>query len=209
MAEKKTKMAEMENNKFDNASYTSPIGRMILHADKSGLTKIECANDQMTRNETEGATDCINTCDIDCLETALACSDNIHLHTSLRWLDQYFKDPTKLGQVEQPVLNMSSYSSKGFLVKVWQVLRKVSKVGESITYGQVAALAGNSKASQSVGQAMRRNPFVLIVPCHRVIRANAKIGNYSWLNGVVTKKWLLDHEKKFIINHKKENSVDD
>eukprot|EP00794_Sanderia_malayensis_P005381 gene5379-6054_t len=170
-------------DELDKASFSSPLGRLSIYADGNGITNIKYGGSDKNSDET--------------LQQQ---TQNPHLQTCLTWLEQYFEDPSKLNQIGKPGLSLKPYRSKRFLVKVWQVLQASSQVGEVITYGRLAALAGNSKAGQSVGQAMRRNPFPILVPCHRVIRANAKIGNYSWLEGVATKKWLLDHERKFVKN---------
>ena len=189
---------EIDVSSMEKVSFASPLGKMNIYADHSGVTKIEFIKEaDAVKNDGSQQTEQGQTTPTPTVEESLQLTDNEHLQTCLRWLDQYFKDPTQLHLVENPVLKMNIYSNKSFLVKVWQVLRKGSKPGELLTYMQVAEMAGNSKAGQSVGLAMRRNPFPILVPCHRVVRANAKIGNYCWLDGMKTKKWLLDHEKKF------------
>ena len=69
------------------------------------------------------------------------------------------------------------------------------KHGQTITYKDLAELAGNPKASRAVGHAMKTNRLTVLVPCHRVIRTGGHIGNYSGGNGCSTKQWLLQHEK--------------
>jgi methylated-DNA-[protein]-cysteine S-methyltransferase len=64
--------------------------------------------------------------------------------------------------------------------------------GDRASYGAVARQLGSSP--RAVGQACRRNPFPIIVPCHRVIGAGGAIGHYSGGKGIATKVWLLDHE---------------
>ena len=74
-------------------------------------------------------------------------------------------------------------------------LRSTS-VGETLTYGQLAERAfGTKKSARAVGTCMRKNPFPLIVPCHRVVAA-AGIGNYSGSGGVRTKRAILEREQK-------------
>ena len=63
--------------------------------------------------------------------------------------------------------------------------------GESLTYGELAQRIGS--AARAVGQACRRNPFPIIIPCHRVTSAGTK-EFYSGGNGVHTKRWLIDFE---------------
>lgn len=64
--------------------------------------------------------------------------------------------------------------------------------GETAGYGQLARLCGSS--ARAVGQACARNPFPLIVPCHRVLQAGGVLGPYSAGEGPATKRWLLDFE---------------
>ncbi len=66
--------------------------------------------------------------------------------------------------------------------------------GETRSYGQVARLAASS--ARAVGQACARNPFPIVVPCHRVLGTGGAIGHYSAGDGVVTKRWLLEHERR-------------
>jgi len=70
--------------------------------------------------------------------------------------------------------------------------------GEPISYGQLAARAGSPQAARAVGQAMRRNPFPLIVPCHRVVAAGGGLGGFSSVGGVTTKRRLLSIEKRAV-----------
>lgn len=67
--------------------------------------------------------------------------------------------------------------------------------GDTASYGAVARAIGSGP--RAIGQACRRNPFMIVVPCHRVTAAAQMIGYYSGGDGVETKKWLLDHE----LNH--------
>ena len=73
---------------------------------------------------------------------------------------------------------------------VYAVLRSVDP-GETITYGEIATRLGNPQAAREVGQAMGSNPVPLIVPCHRVLAADNKMGGFSAPGGVTTKLKLL------------------
>ena len=63
--------------------------------------------------------------------------------------------------------------------------------GRTTTYGQIAALLGKPGASRAVGQALGRNPFLVVVPCHRVLAAGGAPGGFSAPGGVVAKQRLL------------------
>jgi len=64
-----------------------------------------------------------------------------------------------------------------FQRKCWTICRRIPR-GRTLTYGEVAKLAGAPGAARAVGQAMRRNPIPLIVPCHRVVATNG-LGGYA------------------------------
>jgi len=66
--------------------------------------------------------------------------------------------------------------------------------GETLSYGALARIAGS--APRAIGQACARNPFPVIIPCHRVVGSSGAIGHYSGGNGIITKRWLLDHERR-------------
>ncbi len=76
-----------------------------------------------------------------------------------------------------------------------EVLEVTSRIppGETMTYGQLAERLGRPKAARAVGQALGKNPFPLIIPCHRVVGARS-IGGYS--SGVDLKRRLLDVERE-------------
>jgi methylated-DNA-[protein]-cysteine S-methyltransferase len=78
--------------------------------------------------------------------------------------------------------------------RVYQVARTIPP-GATLTYGDVAERIGAPGASRAVGQALGRNPFPIVVPCHRVIAAGGKIGGFSANGGVTTKRRLLSIER--------------
>jgi len=60
------------------------------------------------------------------------------------------------------------------------------------TYGRIAGKLGNAGAARAVGTALSRNPFPLIVPCHRAVRSDGSLGGYA--GGIAMKKRLLELE---------------
>lgn len=66
-----------------------------------------------------------------------------------------------------------------FQMKVWKALLTIP-VGRVTTYGNIAAIIGNSHACRAVGSAVGRNPVAFLIPCHRVILATGDIGSYHW-----------------------------
>lgn len=67
--------------------------------------------------------------------------------------------------------------------------------GETLSYGALAQQLGSS--ARAVGQLCARNPFPLLVPCHRVLGSGGVLGHYSAGDGPRTKSWLLEHERHF------------
>lgn len=80
-----------------------------------------------------------------------------------------------------------------FQIRVWRELTKI-KPGEVVTYQELAKRVGKQKAVRAVANAVGKNPFAPIVPCHRVIRSDGKLGGYSGKGGIRTKLKLLREE---------------
>ncbi|MFD6178996.1 MULTISPECIES: methylated-DNA--[protein]-cysteine S-methyltransferase [unclassified Isoptericola] len=77
--------------------------------------------------------------------------------------------------------------------RVYEVVRTIP-AGATLTYGEVASRLGSPGAAQAVGQALGRNPFPPIVPCHRVLAAGRRVGGFSARGGRRTKLRMLDAE---------------
>ena len=78
--------------------------------------------------------------------------------------------------------------------RIYEVVRCIPP-GRTQSYGQVAAQLGDRRLAQAVGQAMARNPFAPVVPCHRVLGANGRPGGFSAQGGLRTKLQLLQIER--------------
>ena len=78
-----------------------------------------------------------------------------------------------------------------FQVKVWEALLKIP-LGAVSTYQQIATAIGNPKANRAVGSAVGSNPIAYLIPCHRVIRKEGKLGHYHW--GASRKKTIVGWE---------------
>lgn len=85
-----------------------------------------------------------------------------------------------------------------FQLKIWECLLIIPP-GSVATYGEVGRNAGFPSASRAVGTAIGRNPVAYLIPCHRVIRGDGKLGGYRWL-GPELKKDLLLREADQAIN---------
>jgi methylated-DNA-[protein]-cysteine S-methyltransferase len=81
-----------------------------------------------------------------------------------------------------------------FHQRVYEVTRAIPP-GEVLTYGEVARRLGDPGASRAVGQALGKNPFAPVVPCHRVLAAGGRSGGFSAEGGAETKLRMLEIEK--------------
>lgn len=77
--------------------------------------------------------------------------------------------------------------------RVYEALRRTVR-GTTVTYGELAAMAGSPGAARAVGTALRRNPLAVLVPCHRVVAAGGKLGGFSAAGGPCTKTRMLGIE---------------
>ncbi len=79
-----------------------------------------------------------------------------------------------------------------FQKKVWEAMQHIP-YGETCSYKDIAIAIGNPKAAIAIGQAARKNPVAIIIPCHRVIGANGDLKGYA--GRIEIKEWLLNLEK--------------
>ena len=86
-------------------------------------------------------------------------------------------------------------SGTQFQKQVWNELKKIPH-GETRTYKQIAEKIGRPKAARAVANACGKNPYPLIIPCHRAIRADGTPGGYSGAGGIEMKRHLLEGEQK-------------
>jgi len=77
--------------------------------------------------------------------------------------------------------------------RVYIAARRIAP-GATMSYGELATRLGERGAARAVGQALGRNPFAIVVPCHRVLAANGKVGGFSANGGITTKLRLLSIE---------------
>lgn len=79
-----------------------------------------------------------------------------------------------------------------------QVFKVVSQIplGQTRSYAWVARKIGKPRAARAVGQALNKNPYLLIVPCHRVVQADGSLGGFAL--GAKVKKELLDLERSIV-----------
>jgi methylated-DNA-[protein]-cysteine S-methyltransferase len=169
----------MENVTFQIERFETPTGRMLLVADEPGLVH------------------------------ALDWED--HEQRLQRLLGRYYRGVTlRLREARQPsparrallayfegrldAIDEVRVATSGteFQNQVWKALRRIPR-GETLSYGALAKQIGRPAAVRAVGLANGSNPIAIVVPCHRVIGANASLTGYG--GGLERKRWLLDHER--------------
>ena len=74
--------------------------------------------------------------------------------------------------------------------------------GRTISYSGLAKKTGRPDAARAVGSALAKNPLPLIIPCHRIIRGDGKIGGFSAIGGNDLKARLLKHEQEVLVDFK-------
>jgi O-6-methylguanine DNA methyltransferase len=82
-----------------------------------------------------------------------------------------------------------------FQLRAWKILCSIP-VGETRSYSWMAEKLGDPGARRAVGRANGTNMMAIIIPCHRVIRADGSLCGYG--GGLWRKKWLLEHERKWV-----------
>ncbi len=93
--------------------------------------------------------------------------------------------------LDDVVLDMEGVPA--FDQRVYEVARTIPP-GSTLSYGEIAARLGEPGSARAVGQALGKNPFAIVVPCHRVLAAGGKMGGFSANGGIVTKRRLLSIE---------------
>jgi methylated-DNA-[protein]-cysteine S-methyltransferase len=84
-----------------------------------------------------------------------------------------------------------------FGISVLTTCRSI-EFGQTLTYGQLAKKSGRPNASRAVGSTLAKNPLPLLIPCHRIIRSDGKMGGFSAPGGITLKKSLLELERKIL-----------
>lgn len=148
--------------------YDTKIGRIQIEENGEAITKIHYVKKDIQEN-TEGK------------ETKL-------LKEAIKQLNEYFE-----GKRSSFNLQLAPEGTE-FQKKVWNALREIP-FGETKSYGEIARLIGNEKASRAVGMANNKNPIMIVIPCHRVIGANGKLVGYA--GGIEVKEMLLNLEKNY------------
>ncbi len=98
------------------------------------------------------------------------------------------------GKIKSLDFKVKFLAGTQFQKKIWNIVISIP-YGKTVSYRELAALAGYRKAWRATGSALKKNPIMLIVPCHRVIRSDGAPGEFG--GGKKVKKFLLSLEKSF------------
>ena len=157
----------------------TPLGAMLALANDQGIHLLEFVDRRGLERE------------IACLMKRARCAvvpgDNPHLDQLAVELKSYF-DGTFTDFTVPLVVAGSTFECD-----VWSLLRTIPP-GETRSYTQLAQTLDRPNATRAVGRANGRNCLALLIPCHRVIRADGNLCGYG--GGVWRKQWLLEHETK-------------
>lgn len=156
------------------ALYTSPLGDIFIAAGSAGVTdlSIRAAEAAFLERMVER-------------HGSAPLSRRSRFTRVFNWLDGCFSARPVAFDVEVDL------SGTPFEIKVWNVLRSIPW-GATRSYGWVAQRAGNSRGARAVGGACGANPAPIIIPCHRVLRADGSLGGYT--GGEDIKRALLKIE---------------
>ncbi len=157
--------------------YISPLGKLLLAADKQGLLGIWFEGQKYFASS---------------LGAEQQEVENAILTQTKQWLDLYFsgKEPHFT-----PPLH---FTGTAFQNEVWELLCSIP-YGQTTTYGEIAKRLAAQRglcrmSAQAVGGAVGRNPISIIVPCHRVLSANGNLTGYA--GGLDKKRALLEWERE-------------
>jgi AraC family transcriptional regulator of adaptative response/methylated-DNA-[protein]-cysteine methyltransferase len=158
----------------------TPLGTMVAVADDNGLRLLEFAD----RRALERELSILRAK----LKTNVVPGEHRYLDAVRSQLADYFSG--KKLEFDIPLAPIGS----DFQMRAWKVLRSIPS-GETRSYSWMAKRLGDEGARRAVGRANGTNMICIIVPCHRVIRADGTLCGYG--GGLWRKKWLLDHEQKW------------
>ncbi|XP_035826464.1 methylated-DNA--protein-cysteine methyltransferase [Aplysia californica] len=166
---------------------TSPIGDIEIRGCDGGLHSVkQCDEDDSTFSPDEGRP--VN------LKRGYSKIDCKPIDECISWLKKYFLH--KEANIKIPSLCSSVVRQDSFAEKAWRLLPEAAPMGTTISYKDLAEWCGSEKACRAAGQAMATNPVSLLIPCHRVISSQGKLGNYSHGKKNKIKKWLLKYERR-------------
>lgn len=155
------------------------LGTMLAVSDERALYFLEFIDRKNLESELE---------QLSKIEQAVIVPGKTEAITSIQGeLTEYFRGTLKT--FKTPILPWGS----NFQKRVWEELCKIP-YGQTRSYSEIAKAAGHPKATRAAANANGANRIAIVIPCHRVINSNGKLGGYN--GGVARKQWLLNLEKR-------------
>lgn len=153
-----------------------PLGRMLVAATEKGICAVSFSDSDAE------------------LEAALAEEyPAAKIHRDDGGLGEWVSTLLRHLDGQQPHLDLPlDVRATAFQYRVWEALQSIP-YGATRTYGEIAEAIGRPKAARAVGRACATNPASLVIPCHRAVRQDGRLGGYRW--GVERKQFLLTQEK--------------
>ncbi len=157
---------------------TSPVGPLVLGATADGLCLLEFSDRRMLETQFGALARRFG--------AALAPGRNRWIEAARTQLSEYFRGERRA--FDLPLIIRGT----PFQERVWRALLSIP-YGETASYRDVATRVGAPKATRAVGTANGRNRIAIVIPCHRVVNADGKLGGYG--GGLWRKQYLLDLER--------------
>jgi AraC family transcriptional regulator of adaptative response/methylated-DNA-[protein]-cysteine methyltransferase len=158
----------------------TPLGQMVAAATEDGICLLEFAEGRTLESDYENLTNIFS--------TRVKKGSNIHSRNLKKQLKEYFRGKRK--EFSLPLVIRGTQ----FQEEVWTELMKIP-FGATSTYLEQAEAVKKPNALRAVGHANASNRIAIIIPCHRVIGNDGTLVGYG--GGLMRKKWLLEHEKKY------------
>jgi methylated-DNA-[protein]-cysteine S-methyltransferase len=161
--------------RYYTKKFKTVVGELTLIGSQNGLYSILWENEDSKRVR---------------LPKDLEVNDNYPLFQQLEMeLNEYFS-----GKITDFTIPLDLSYGTDFQRSAWKALTEIP-FGEIRTYAQQAVVLKNPKAVRAVGSANGKNPLSIVVPCHRVISINGKLGGFA--GGLEVKQFLIDLEEKY------------
>jgi AraC family transcriptional regulator of adaptative response/methylated-DNA-[protein]-cysteine methyltransferase len=157
----------------------SPLGPMLAIAGDDGLELLEFVDRRALETELKKLRST--------LDAAIVPGDHPILRQTAKELREYFAGKRRTFDVKL------TQRGSAFQLAAWQALREIP-FGETRSYTDMARRVGSPAAVRAIGRVNGQNQLAIIVPCHRVIRADGSLCGYG--GGIWRKQWLLDHEQE-------------
>jgi O-6-methylguanine DNA methyltransferase len=181
-AARQTRRRRSGRNQIVVRMLATPLGRMLGGVTADGICLLEFTDRPMLPTQLEVVARR--------LRQPVAVGQHPLLDALQRQLDEYFA--AERGSFDLPLVAPGS----PFQQRIWAVLQAMD-AGETLTYEELAILAGRPGAQRAAGTANGANRISLLLPCHRVIRKGGGLGGYG--GGLWRKAWLLEHEQRMAV----------